>query len=60
MSGGPCKSKIGAIWTPPPVGIFKFNEDGKDRGKPGLTGIRGFLGDANGTSSMVFFESTGR
>lgn len=42
MIGGPHKSRIGTIWSPPPVGTLRFNVGSATRGKLGPTYIGGF------------------
>lgn len=48
MSCGRKKNNKIMPWTPPPVGAFKFNEDGASRGKPGPASIGGVLHNSKG------------
>lgn len=46
-------------WTPPLVGLLKFNIDGAARGKLGSVGIDGVLRDSNGLVLMLFSKHVG-
>ena len=38
---GPPKVRRSTLWSPPPLGVLKFNVDGAARGKLGPVGIGG-------------------
>lgn len=59
MKCGPVKGRRVAQWSPPPLGVLKFNVDRATRGKPGLTGIGGVLCNNNGEVLFRFSKNGG-
>ena len=59
MGCGPIKVKKSILWSPPPIGSFKFNVDGPTRGKPGPAGIGGVFRNCNGDVLFMFSEYVG-
>ena len=48
MESGPIKLKRFVLWSPPLLGVLKFNIDGAARGKLGPAGIRGVFCNKEG------------
>lgn len=46
--------RTGVIWSPPPIGRFKWNVDGSSLGKPKLSGIGGALRNHQGHLLGIF------
>ena len=46
--------RTGVIWSPPPIGRFKWNVDGSSLGKPGFLGIGGALRNHQGHILGIF------
>ena len=59
MLCGPTKVRIYVLWSPPPLGMLKFNVGGAARGKPGLASIRGVLHNDKGEVLFMFFKHVG-
>nr|XP_034930821.1 uncharacterized protein LOC118061489 [Populus alba] len=51
--------RTGVIWSPPPIGRFKWNVDGSSLGKPGLSGIGGALRNHQGHLLGIFSLQVG-
>lgn len=54
MSGRDRTEVSREIWSPPPLGVFKFNVDGATRGKPSPTGTGGMLRNSGRVTSLFF------
>ena len=60
MGCGPVKVRKSILWSPPPIGLFKFNVDGDARKKPGPAGIgAGYFKIAIGTFYLCFSNMWG-
>ena len=59
MLCGPTKVRIYVLWSPPPLGMLKFNVGGAARGKPGLASIRGVLHNDKGEVLFMFSKYVG-
>ena len=56
MGCGPVDVKKAIHWSPPPLGVLKFNVDGAVRGKLGLAGIIGVLRNSKGEVLLMFLK----
>ena len=54
MKTGALKKKGIVSWCSPPCGVLKFNVDGATKGKPGLAGTGGVLGNHKGQVLFMF------
>lgn len=59
MKCGQVKGRRVDQWSPPPLGVLKFNVDGATRGKPGPTAIGGILRNNNGEVLFRFSKNVG-
>eukprot|EP00268_Persea_americana_P021089 TRINITY_DN21101_c0_g1_i1.p1 TRINITY_DN21101_c0_g1~~TRINITY_DN21101_c0_g1_i1.p1 ORF type:complete len:199 (+),score=31.91 TRINITY_DN21101_c0_g1_i1:157-753(+) len=59
MVCGLTKERRSTFWSPPSMGMLKFNVDGAARGKPGPAGIGGVLCDDKGVILCLFSKSVG-
>ena len=54
MGCGPVKVRKSILWSPPSIGLFKFNVDEAAREKPRPAGIGGVLRNCNGDVLFMF------